>query len=309
LNPGRDFWRPDPRHVETIFTFPGVGARLIPDDDMIWVLYGTPDQRAVISRIDRARNTFEDNVVSVVFPGWVGRRAGVDIARAGVIWSSDYFQGKVTAYDPAASRVLLTLSVPKPLSIAVDDQSVWVVGRDSPAGSFLQRYDVKTGTMLLGVPIDPPGSCCPILAYDALWVAFGRYSLFGTLAESSVLKVDPGSGLVVGRIDANLRVDHLLAADTSIWAGSGRTLRRMNPRTMVIEATIPTAKATSLLADGDSIWLASLDDEVVQRTDLRTNRVAATYFVGRFPRDVVANKGTVWVTAGVTRKALVRLAP
>jgi len=144
---------------------------------------------------------------------------------------------------------------------------------------------------------------------SALWVAFGRYSLFGTLAESSVLKVDPGSGLVVGRIDANLRVDHLLAADTSIWAGSGRTLKRMNPRTMVIEATIPTAKATSLLADGDSIWLASLDDEVVQRTDLRTNRVAATYFVGRFPRDVVANKGTVWVTAGVTRKALVRLAP
>ncbi len=95
LNPARDFWRPDPRHVETVFTFPGLGASLIPDDDVIWVLYGTRDQRTSISRIDRTRNTFEDNVASVVFPGWVERRAGADIARAGVIWSSNYFQGKV----------------------------------------------------------------------------------------------------------------------------------------------------------------------------------------------------------------------
>jgi YVTN family beta-propeller protein len=178
-------------------------------------------------------------------------------------------------------------------------------GRIAAGGGYL--WVTAPGTTVIRIEPDDPESRLSIipdlgtngpLAYGAreLWAA-GSGFVFPITPETGI----PRSGTAVGG------VVHGIAWGDGVWVVSGGparasgvapALRRVDPRTGLLETTIAVGeRATGIAVGAGSTWVASTshDQGAVYRIDPAENRVVDTIRVGAIPTSVAADSDGVWV--------------
>jgi YVTN family beta-propeller protein len=237
-------------------------SRLTVTPDAVWVL-SPPDNS--VSRIDPATNRVAGTVP-------VGRQAQGMTAAAGSLWVSNNLDDTVTRIDRASGRVLATIPVGRePQSLVAAGGAVWVA---LPAGERLGRIDPAHNRV---TPV-PVGGCCAgelAVGHGALWAIW----------DGKLVRVDPGSGTAVARIDL--------------------------PRT---EPVLPY----QVVVAAGSVWVTGASTEpgtaeVLWRVDPVSNRVTGQLRLGtssarRIPVTVAAGNEELWV-ASASAGSLLRLDP
>lgn len=220
-----------------------------------------------------------------------------------------------------------------PTDVAASDEWVWVVNSNDGAGT-ISRISARTRALestfsVAGTPRDL------VSAFGSLWV--------GT-SEGRVIRVEPGSDLVerswtlpnAGETTAfgfDQGAGWLAVGPDAVWAGSSRTISRIDPRTLelsprpseywgpmayglgslwivaeelerVAPATMRsiarvelTAGATAITTGLGAVWVADDENEAIIRVDPRQNAVSRTYDVDGHPFGVAVGDGAVWATS------------
>ena len=145
---------------------------------------------------------------------------------------------------------------------------------------------------------------------DAVWVL----NRMDAGRQDELVKVDPRTDRVVGRVTVGHNVDlPLVAEDGSVWlarAGQGRDrpeLLRVDPRTLRVTATfpIPTTSGTiawsvgTMVAAGGVVWVSDIESRLL-RVDPATGAVREIRADGEpLPLDLAVAGGWVWGTRGL----------
>jgi streptogramin lyase len=158
-----------------------------------------------------------------------------------------------------------------PTGLAAVRSSLWVVAHN---GGTASRIDPTTNRVVHTVQIDQ-GSCGEPIE------AFGDLLALPCADSASVVVVDGRSGKIRGTIrDA---AGTAVAADGSVWVGTfdGKTLQRVDPKTLKREKTIRTASGLTAF-DGHFVWSAGADEHgaatgALAKVDPGSNRVVQRY--------------------------------
>ena len=172
---------------------PGEWALAFPD--AVWVT--APDARSLV-RVDPL-----SKVAVATVPACDVKNYGLTEA-GGSIWAACFNEGEVLRIDPATNRIVARVAVGVGAHhVASGAGSVWVTNRETGA---LSRIDVATNTVVATIrtSINP----AIVFAQDAVWAT----------ADSSVLKIDPATNRIVGRLPVDPGEYYGLAyAAGSLW--------------------------------------------------------------------------------------------
>jgi YVTN family beta-propeller protein len=238
----------------------------------------------------------------------------------------------VGVVDPATLDVTAVVQVGNaPTEVAVSDDWVWVLNANDGTGT-ISRLDARTRQRVSTFSVG--GTPRNILAaFDSLWV--------GT-TEGRVFQVEPSSDLVesswtlanAGEEDAfslDQGAGWLTAGSGAVWAGStrtisridpasgrlrphsspawgpmtfgfgslwvlGRGLERLSPVTMKRQAVIELTGGPVRVAAGlGSVWISDDEGGAVIRVDPEHDAIARTYDVGGRPFGLAVGVAAVWV--------------
>ena len=240
----------------------------------------------------------------------------------------------IAVVDAASGELERAIGVGKaPTEVAASDEWVWVVNSNDGAGT-ISRINARTRTLVstfsvAGTPRDL------VSAFGSLWV--------GT-SEGRVIRVEPGTDLVertwtlpnAGETTAfgfDQGAGWLAVSRDAVWAGSSRTISRIDPRTFelrprpsdywgpmayglgslwiigeelerVAPATMQSlgrvelsAGAAAITIGLGAVWIADDENEAIVRVDPRQNAVSRTYEVDGHPFGVAVGAGAVWATS------------
>jgi YVTN family beta-propeller protein len=141
-------------------------------------------------------------------------------------------------------------------------------------------------------------------------LAAGNGSLWaGSLSSGDVLRIDPDSGKVVGRITAGARIFNLAAASGAVWAvgNASGTITRIDTHTGKVTRTVQVGLQPYDVEWGfGSAWVSNAGDGTVWR--ITNGRVAKRIKVGIEPNGLTAYGGALWV-ADHTAGKVVRIDP
>ena len=164
------------------------------------------------------------------------------------------------------------------------------------AGMLARRYDPPA--------VGPLPSLATIaVGRQPTGMAVGRGALWVMNQGSGTRLADrprrrPGGG---DRAGGATSADAIAVGRDAVWVGGwsrdqGDVVRRIDPRTNRVMATVPVAsEPTGLAVTDDAVWATSLVGGTVTRIDPRTNRVVATIETGGRPVHVAADDRSVWV--------------
>jgi DNA-binding beta-propeller fold protein YncE len=177
-------------------------------------------------------------------------------------------------------------------------------GRDSPA--HLQEFDAATGELLGDLTLPDDGPFEIRVAGGAVWVAAQQ-------AEQSteLLKIDAASMRIVARLPGSVSSTFAASAD-AIWSPDGvGALRRIDPTTAQVVASIPVHKfaiyaATGVAAGRLGVFAVNGYDGTVQRVDEATNTAGPGIDAGLSAGEVVELGNALWISRG-TGSQLVEL--
>jgi YVTN family beta-propeller protein len=134
-------------------------------------------------------------------------------------------------------------------------------------------------------------------------LAAGNGSLWaGSLSSGDVLRIDPSSGKVLGRVNAGARIFNLAAAPGAVWAvgNVSGTVARIDTRTAKVTKTVQVGLQPYDVEWGfGSAWVSNAGDGSVWR--ITNGRVVEKIKVGVEPNGLTAYGGSLWVgdhTAG-----------
>jgi hypothetical protein len=197
----------------------------------------------------------------------------------------------VGVIDPTSRALTGAVTVGNaPTEIAASDEWVWVLNSNDGAGT-ISKLDAAT-TRIVATFSVPGTPRTLVFAFGSLWV--------GTV-EGRVFRVDPETDLV----DRNWTLPNagastafaedrgagwLTAGHGAIWAGSLRTLSRIDPRSSRLRHRASSAWGPMAYGFG-SIWIVGRD---VARVSPVTMRRVSTIPVAGFA-DVAAGLGSVWL--------------
>jgi class 3 adenylate cyclase/streptogramin lyase len=170
-------------------------------------------------------------------------------------------------------------------------------------GTTIERINPATGDLLQ--PTTHPD-----------WTAFGGGLVIGSggvwvVDRSSIFRLAPQSGEVIGRIDLHATVDELATGEGSLWVAddlAGRVLR-IDPRRGRVLEEIPLTGGLDELAVGEgSVWV--LDSTAGTLTSIQpdTGTQRAPVRVGGDPTAIAVGFGSVWV-AGGKEETVLRINP
>lgn len=269
--------------------------------DGLW----TVGERALY-RIDPAGNR-----VAATIPVGTVRAAPAALAlAAGVAWVPAGASSTLWRVDRATGRVDGRIDLDRrllgPVGVAAQDGTVWVSccalqHGPRPAGVLL-RVDTRRHRVVARIPI----------ADGPLAVAAGDGAVWVGTARGGVLRVDPTSNRVVGRVApaAGSRVEAIAATPQGIWAvdTGGYHVLRLDPGSgrvgLAVAAPLPRGVG---VGDGGT-WVIVTNDRTLARVDERDGRLRARVpaDVVRDVRGVAVGAGALWVTTG---NQVVRLDP
>lgn len=134
-------------------------------------------------------------------------------------------------------------------------------------------------------------------------VAVGARGVWVVRDGRRVIKIDPASGEVIGRIGAgdelgSERPCGITVSDGAVWVATlSGNVARINTRTNRLSRLIETEEAACVAAGRGGIWVTQPDRGVVLRIDPATNEIAAEIPLDGFPQGVAVGFGSVWVAA------------
>lgn len=210
------------------------------------------------------------------------------------IWVSNYPKNSVTRIDPAANRIVDTVTVGRhPCSgIAAGFDSIWVPNCGDPS---LSRIDAKTGKVTATLPLTVGDSEGGLAAgVGSIWMM--------TDARGTLSRIDPATNQAVAEIHVPPGSFTVAFGEGAVWVTGTETnvLTRVNPYTNVIEERIPVGPRPRFLAVGEgSVWTVNQGDGTISRIDAKTNKVLATIEAG-IPGpggEITVGGGSVWVTS------------
>jgi DNA-binding SARP family transcriptional activator len=200
-------------------------------------------------------------------------------------------------YDSAGKPVSLAAEIVGARSaegrITAGGGLLWI----SAPGTTLIRFDAAN-TRKRPPRIVPDEGVQGAIAYHdgQLWVG-GAYEVFPIAAKTRI----PGTGATVGV------VRDLAFGSDSLWVLSGgpahaggvvQRLRRIDPHTRLVQATIPVGgDPVAVAVAADSIWVAARADGMIERVDPDQNRVVEKIRVGAKPVALAPDSDGVWVAA------------
>jgi len=139
--------------------------------------------------------------------------------------------------------------------------------------------------------------------------AVGGSVWVGGLDRGDVVRVDPETGKVLGRVSVGVRVFNLASAPGAVWAIANFTQNaaRIDARSGRVTATVRVGTAPYDVEWGfGSAWVSNSGDGTVSR--ITGNRVVKTIKVGVEPNGLSAIGKSLWVTDHTAGK-LVRIDP
>lgn len=244
-------------HVTATLDLPPANA-LVTTPDWLWVLGGPS---GVLTQIDPATNTVARKLTTPHPPGF-GTYAD------GSLWIASFLDDAVMQVDADSGTVLRTIESThgkpffRPVGITAIGKDLWVVNHaDDSVHSTLVRLDARSGTVTGTTELPGHHAGSPQLVGGQIWISL--------TTEGTVVRVDPGTGFVVG---APIRVD--------------------------------TGSCLSASVVGGDLWLSSLDlgadlpcRNASRRIDAVTTALSpVVYGAGRSLYDFATAGGSVWAS-------------
>jgi streptogramin lyase len=131
----------------------------------------------------------------------------------------------------------------------------------------------------------------------------------GGLGSGDVIRVDPASGKVLGRVTVGARVFNLAAAPGAVWAVDNAlsTAVRVDTKTGKVSARVPVGFQPYDIEWGfGSAWVANAGDGTVWR--ITGGKVVKKIKIGVEPNGLTAYRGALWVSDHTLGK-VVRIDP
>jgi len=119
----------------------------------------------------------------------------------------------------------------------------------------------------------------------------------GGLGSGDVIRVDPATGKVLGRVTVGARVFNLAAAPGAVWAVDNAlsTAVRVDTRTGRVSARVPVGFQPYDIEWGfGSAWVANAGDGTVWR--ITGGKVVKKIKIGVEPNGLTAYRGALWVS-------------
>lgn len=222
----------------------------------------------------------------VPMPGAPFRPDSVAVG-GGSVWVSDLACGVVVRIDPAARRVVGSLTVGGSASgVAFADDSVWVGNRSEKQ---VVRIDPVANRTQASVEVD---------GYP-LGLAAGEGSIWAVdESEGSVHRIDPETNRVVATVKVGKNPHYVAVGPTGVWVTNvmGESVTRIDPETNKVAATVETgSEPLHVIEAAGSVWVTNAGDFTVSRIDPATNDVTATIPVEVYPHALAFAEGHVWV--------------
>jgi virginiamycin B lyase len=256
--------------------------------------------------------------ISGVAPGIVGydgatgeQRAAVETsdvmlamdAGFGALWAVEASDGQypdtVLRIDPAAGAVTARIPAPEPgvlpeSSLAVTEDAVWALtGQyEDPEDRSLAAIDPAAGTVRDVFPA-PPGAAAVRGGFGSLWIS---------VVDGSVVRVDPADGSTQATVDTGRGSRFLTVTDDAVWVldNLDGTVSRIDPGTDEVVATVTVSAGSveggDIAAGEGSVW-ARTTEELATEIDAQTNEVVRVLGPPAGSGSVAVAGGTVWVTA------------
>jgi len=236
----------------------------------------------------------------------------------------------VGVVDPVSLELTSVTSVGNtPTDVAASDEWVWVVNSNDGAGT-ISRIDARARTVASTFSVGGTPQTI-VAAFGSLWV--------GT-TEGEVFRIEPSTDLTEHRwtlpdagvstaFDEDVGPGWLAVGPDAIWAGSHRTLSRIDPATERLEprssptwgpmaygsgslwvlgreldrlspvsgrrvGSVDVPFGVDVTTGFGSVWVADEEGKAVVRVDARQEAIVKTYGVGGSPLGVAVGAGSVW---------------
>ena len=257
--------------------------------DSVWV---TGHYNGTMTRIDPASN----EVVAVI--EGIGRQPEQALAVGDVLWVTGQYND-TTWIDPKTNTIIG--STPKLngqyLFIAYGFNSVWVTTRNDG----LDRIDPATHQIIASIELgDGSANDCMndvLTTAAAVWVV--------SCDKAELIKVDPATNSVVSKTPWTTLIDEANAQTTVpagkgtnfIWISLAGGLLRIDPNTgteLTFLPLTPDQSGNGFIAVTDyAVWLAG--DSQINRVNVATNQIDATYATDRGRLKIGIGFGSVWL--------------
>jgi len=172
--------------------------------------------------------------------------------------------------------------------VAITPDAVWVAGKEPES---VHRIDPATNADTATIAL--PGDACAGLAagFGSLWVPLCKDG------ASSVLRIDQASGALLATVPMGPPAEGGIAVGSAaVWFTSGGdTLIGLDPKTNAPRHKVTIASGSQVpVVDRDTVWVTSLDHDIVTAVDARTGHVLGTVPTGPRPRFLTAGAGAIW---------------
>ena len=221
----------------------------------------------------------------------VGDRPVAIVPGGGALWVANLDEQSVTRVDVASRAAIGATPIGNmPTGLAATESAVWVTDGTGAISKLDPRYDrVSFRRPLRDAVGFFGGTARPALA------AFG--SVWVVSPDGVVLRIDPGSGRVVGSAAVGNGPSAIAAGAGSLWVTNSidGTVTRIDPETLVAE-TIPVGNGPAAVAvNAAGAWVVNAGDNALVRIDTDTNAIAGTTPVGDGPAAIVATPAALWI--------------
>lgn len=196
----------------------------------------------------------------------------------------------VAVIDTSTNQVVADVAVgTHPVGIAARGHDVWVANTND---GTVSRIDSSTRRVTKTISAGGPATDVVVLGPKTIWTGNGSSGMLARLSPDlpePIETVDLRGG---DRLAPNA-VYGLASGAGSLWAASGGSVVRLNPRSGKVVKRIAVPKAPVAVAYGlGAVWVATSPDRLV-RIEPRTNKPSFATAVG-YPAAVAVGRGSVW---------------
>ena len=220
-----------------------------------------------------------------------GAHPGPIAVARGAAWVGNTGDRTLQRIDLQARTVTRTFGLPQtPASLTAGPGVVWI---GNAFGGTLSR--VLTSYGQLSAPFFPGRQIKGLLA-----VATSPGDLWVGLADDTLLRLDPASLRTKETIVVPGRVEEIAVAGHAVWTLQffDNLVKRIDPRTGHITATVLPGRPVAIAAGGGAIWVATAGDDQLWRITPATGAISRSFPLGVTPSAIAVRAGAVWVASG-----------
>jgi dipeptidyl aminopeptidase/acylaminoacyl peptidase len=246
------------------------GGGLAMGDGSVWVVgtedvpSGTPGVfegiDSVLVRIDPSTNRVIDRIV---LGGKIAADIAVDADAVWVMFGGDDDRMEIARVDPGTDQIVATIPLPEAYGhylFAVDGAILAFANEttDTIGNSVIEIVDPSSNTLAASAPLG---------AY--VWPGAGDGSVWASTG-TSLERIDPGSGAVVGTWPLESTGDALCVGAGGIWAIDPRgrnAVFRWNPLLPTVDLSVelpPGATPNVMTSNSRAVWVLTFEGTVVR---------------------------------------------